>query len=512
LIEFAQKACCARAGVIKLPPILIPGVDVMEPASKPKPDRSAIPEVVAFPFRSVDKALSLIPLALLVYMVARYAVDVPFLDQWELVPVLDRMYCGTLTFHDLWVQHNEHRIFFPRIIMLLLARLTHWNIRCELALNILFAVGIFVIFAHQIKITCRKQALPGLPWTLPAVSLIIFSVSQYQNWLWGWQLPMFLNLLVVVGGIVLLANEPFRWSKFTAAIGLGIVATYSFGNGTLFWPVGLMILFLLKTRTGEKRRASIIWTLIGALTVGNYFYHYQKPEGYPLLDPVLNVPGEYVAYVFKYIGHICTPDLPSNVPLQGLIACAIGLAGIMATGWTAWILYRRKIAGLDILLPYFGLSLYSLGSALVTGIGRVYLGSNEALASRYCTMATPLWVSLIVFIILLYNRREIVAGAEAADRGSSGCQTIAGWLFLGVVLLLLLGSICAIAGARGLSQKQTRGRNCLLNLAANPQAKIDYTGLADLYPWPQIIVARYPILVQNHLSTFRTQTISTNTN
>jgi hypothetical protein len=290
------------------------------------------------------------------------------------------------------------------------------------------------------------------------------------------------------------------------------VATYSFGNGTLFWPVGLIILFLLKTGAGEKRRASIIWTLIGALTVGNYFYRYQKPEGYPLLDPVLNTPWEYVAYVFKYIGHIGTPDLQSNVSLQGLIAYVSGLAAIMAAGWTAWTLHRRKIAGVDTLLPYLGLSLYSLGSALVTGIGRVNFGSNEALASRYCTMATPLWVSLIVLLILLYNRGEIVAGSKAAGRGSGDCQMIAGWLFPGAVFLLLLGSICAIAGARDLSQKQTRGRNCLLNLAANPQAKIDYTGLADLYPWPQIIVARYPILVQNHLSTFRTQTISTNAN
>jgi hypothetical protein len=309
-----------------------------------------------------------------------------------------------------------------------------------------------------------------------------------------------------------LANEPFRWSKFAAAIGLGIVATYSFGDGTLFWPVGLMILLLLKTGTGEKRRACIIWTLIGALTLGNYFYGYQKPEGYPLLDPVLNMPWEYVAYVFKYIGHICTPDAHRNVSLAGLIASAAGLAGIVATGWAAGTLYRRKIARLDTLLPYFGLSLYSLGSALATGIGRVNFGSNEALASRYCTMATPLWVSLMVLLVLLHNRGKIVVGAKTADRGFSDGRTIAGWLFLGAVFLLFLSSICAIAGARDLSQKQTRGRNCLLNLAANPQAKIDYAGLADLYPWPQIIVARYPILVQNHLSTFRTRAISTNAN
>src|SRR5262245_62975011 len=81
--------------------------------------------------------LAFIPLAYLIVMVATYSVDVPFADQWALVPLLEKSYRGTLTLRDLWSQHNEHRLLFPRMIMLVLARLSGWNLRYELAVNIL---------------------------------------------------------------------------------------------------------------------------------------------------------------------------------------------------------------------------------------------------------------------------------------------------------------------------------------------------------------------------------------
>ena len=344
--------------------------------TKTRPDQPEIPPLFVFFSRYGDKILALVPLAFLIWVVAQYAVAVPYLDQWELVPLLDKTYHGDLTFHDLWAQHNEHRLVFPQSIMLLLARLTRWNIHYELAVNIILALGIFAVFIHQVKITGRKLAVARLPWAIPAVSLIVFSVSQYQNWLWGWQLQMFLNLLAVAGGIVLLANDTFRWWKFAAAALLGIVATYSFANGALIWPIGLLLLLLVPTGAGKRRAATAGWILIGALTLGTYFYHYQKPENHPSLSLIFKMPVEYAVYVFKYLGSICAQYLGSDASSDGAFAFVFGLAGTVATGWAGWTLLRKKIADPGTLLPYFGLSLYSVGSALVTGVGRLGFGSN----------------------------------------------------------------------------------------------------------------------------------------
>jgi hypothetical protein len=319
---------------------------------------------------------------------------------------------------------------------------------------------------------------------------------------------MFLNLLAVAGGIVLLANDTFRWWKFAAAALLGIVATYSFANGALIWPIGLMLLFLIKTGTRERRAGIFGWILIGALTLGTYFYHYQKPEEHPPLGLIFKMPVEYAVYVFKYLGTICAEGLGGDVSADGDFALIFGLAGTVATGWAGWTLLRKKIADPGTLLPYFGLSLYSVGSALVTGVGRLGFGSNQALASRYCTMVTPLWVSLVVFLILLRTGGDRATNADPAQKKRHGrpapldYRQIAGWLLLTAITMLVLGSTCATDGAKFLSQVQTSGRNCLLNVAANPASETDYQGLRAIYPRPAVVMERYPILVKHRLSVF----------
>ncbi len=475
------------------------------------PEKSKKLPFAEFLSRHGAEILALIPLAFLIWVVAQYAVAVPFLDQWELVPLLEKTYHGELTLHDLWAQHNEHRIFFPQIIMLLLARLTHWNIHYELAVTLILAVGIFTILIYQVKITGRKPGMAGLHWAIPAISLIVFSISQYQNWLWGWQLQMLLNMLTAVGGILLLAVETFSWRRFAAAAFLGMVATYSFANGTLFWPIGLVILFVVTAGKRQKPPAMITWLAVSVLTLWSYLYHYQKPEEHPSLNLIFKMPFEYASFVLKYIGGICAQCVGGSTSTDSGFALVFGLAAILAMSWTSWMLVRKKIADFKTLLPYFGISLYSFGSALMTGVGRVGFGSNQAMYSRYCTTEVPLWVSLVVFLILLRTGGDRTMNADSAPKNryeSSaplGCRQVSGWLLLSAITMLVLGSVCATDGAKALSQIQTIGRKSLLNLATNPASETDYRGLRFIYPRPTVVVERYPVLVKHRLSVFRNQ-------
>src|SRR3954469_12330383 len=90
-----------------------------------------------------------VPPIYLTWVVLTQTVDVPFADQWTLVSVLDHFYAGTLSFHDLWSQHNEHRLLFPRLIMLGLAIASGWNTHYEMLTNILLATAIGGTFVYQ---------------------------------------------------------------------------------------------------------------------------------------------------------------------------------------------------------------------------------------------------------------------------------------------------------------------------------------------------------------------------
>jgi len=129
--------------------------------------------------------VALVPIVCLIASVAIYKVDVPHWDQWCLVPYLDKYFSGTLTLRDLWAQHNEHRLLFPRIIMILLAAYTGWNISYELAVNILLAVGIFGTLAYYIKKLETQIDNFSAALAIPIVSVVVFSLSQWGKLVMG---------------------------------------------------------------------------------------------------------------------------------------------------------------------------------------------------------------------------------------------------------------------------------------------------------------------------------------
>jgi hypothetical protein len=78
--------------------------------------------------------LILLPAALGFLYVYLFGVNVVFGDQWFIVPLFDKLFAGELTISDLFAQHLEHRMFFPRIAMLLLGVATEYNNRAEMYL------------------------------------------------------------------------------------------------------------------------------------------------------------------------------------------------------------------------------------------------------------------------------------------------------------------------------------------------------------------------------------------
>src|SRR5215468_5425056 len=76
--------------------------------------------------------LILAPPFLIGILIFKYGVDSPVMDEWDgTAPLFEKMADGSLRFGDFFAQHNEHRIFFPRLIFFALGRLTHWDVRAE---------------------------------------------------------------------------------------------------------------------------------------------------------------------------------------------------------------------------------------------------------------------------------------------------------------------------------------------------------------------------------------------
>ena len=244
------------------------------------------------------------PFLLLCVFLRGVASDIPWADEWGFVSLLEKWYAGALTLADLFGQLNEHRPFFPRLIELPLAAMTHWNLRYVVALNALLGAGICAILFRQI----RKLELffgEAFDATYFLVAIFAFSFAQCDNWIFD-NVPLLLCVFSCLAGIFLLCAPTLSPAKLLGAAAAGVVATWSFANGMLFWAVGAAILIL---RPADPRKKTVLaaWAAISALMIAGYFYGYRKPAGHPSPFFVLHHPFKAAGYFAAFLGNTLLP-------------------------------------------------------------------------------------------------------------------------------------------------------------------------------------------------------------
>jgi len=396
-------------------------------------------------------------LCLVVY-VARYCVDVPYLDQWELVPYLESFRAGTLTIPDLFAPHNEHRIALPRIIMLLLAQSTDWDTRAELACNVLFATLLLIV-----AIRAARPALADARHVnafLLCAALTVFSLSQWQNWFLGWQLQIFLALLLVFSALSLLTvqNNRLAWLAVPCALG----ATFSFANGILVWPLGLWLILRGHTRAPGF---VVAWCLLALLSLGVVL---GTPDGttHPAAHDrnILESAWAFFGYFLRFLGQ---PLAPWSGPLAAVV-------GGLGFGLFLWMLPKCQTSARRL---WLAIAAFSVATALLTAWARQGYGVEQAMSSRYITLASPLWLALVV----------LIGNARPYPR----------WCMLGAVSLLV--GIGSVHGAYIWSLRYPAyeaARLALINDGPDEQ-------LRPLYPVLETLRVRRVFLLQERMSVFR---------
>lgn len=329
--------------------------------------------------------LVLMPPFSIAYLVHHYGLAVPYWDQWELVPLLNKMHTSELSFSDIWTHHNEHRIFFPKLIMLTLAFLTDWNIRYELYTNLIFAgLTLFILCILLQQTFGKHNSIPI--WLFIIFSFLVFSPAQWENWSWGWQIQIFMSVLFTVVAVWSTIRWPWQLKGMLIAIVAAVIASYSFNTGLITWIVIGMLFLVQKER---KLKYIALWTTVFAVTTTLYYSGYTKPAHHPSLLFFMNHPYDFIRYVLAYIGAplgFGKKDISIIIGLLSVIILSVGTIHIK----------RSSNEEFNRLLPWLTLALYAFLSAAATGVGRTGFGVGQALSSRYTTISTLFIISVSV--------------------------------------------------------------------------------------------------------------------
>lgn len=350
-------------------------------------------------------ALALAPFVYLAADLALATVDLPLWDSWELVPLLRKDAAGAVGWADIWAQHNQHRLVFPRLVLLGLARASGWSVGWEIAFQVAQASLAFLALARAARaFLAPLDPSPGgaADLALPALSLLVFSQTQWENWVCGWQIQIWMSTAAATAGLLLLTWPSSGPRRLAAAVALGVVATYSFGTGTLFWPVGFVA--LLGTRTPERpvlpRLAA--FSLAALATLGAYALGFERsPDPGGRIGAAWDVPTLLLCF-FKYLGAAVVSRDQGGAVAVGALALAL-LAAL------PWLLVRRRGVPLAHVVPFVATGTLAVLAGALVSLGRAGFGSKMGMESRYVTLSTPLWCSLVVLLLALVR-------APAPDR------------------------------------------------------------------------------------------------
>lgn len=419
----------------------------------------------------------------------------PFNDQWANVYWWrEAPKSGWLSY--MFSQHNEHRIFFPRLVFL-----ADWKwFQGRDGLNIVvigliqLAGGAFFLKAGQ----PRRAGALGLLGLAVALGLI-FSLMQWENLFWGFQVQFVGVYAAAAWGLYLFcagAGEPgnVRWGLLAGAMALLVLATFNMANGV--FAGAAMVAVGLVTR---RSRAAILTAAVSTIVLLAIYLHGYHPVSYhspPSL--ALRHPGRYVTYVAAYLGNIWAPGRPAPAALLGLMGGASVLAMLLVL--------LRSGARDPARSALLGVALFVGLSAAVTSLGRLIFGVEQALASRYMTPTAYFWAAQLLFWTLTAERsiadgvtlhRSPAAWTITVQRNRAALAQ-AGLLVVLSLFLVRLIELQRLGDAQLLATRQ----GIQLASSAIVGGIDDDDALKGIYPDPKFIRDLLPFIRQTHVTDF----------
>lgn len=330
-------------------------------------------------------------IATLLY-VRLYGVDVFYADEWDLVPLLRESSRGTLGITDLLAHHNGHVYLFPWSLMLLLGRLTGYDtvplMYLVVACLLVTSLAVFHAYARSVG-RSPLACLVFLP-----VPLLLFSLRQHENLLWGNQITFaFAQSLSVFALYLLFATTEGRRRKlaFPAAALCATVASCSAAPGLLAWPAGLVLLMI--SPAGIKpvsRLYAGAWGLLGAAVWIAYLAGSGGTEPQPF--SAFGHPAAWAEYLITlsggslFWGEDAVLTVGTLLVLLAAAALALALAFGKA-GENAFWISLGVFSLLSLALIAAGRSGFGEEAFAQAGVSRYAIFSIPGVVALYCLLA-----------------------------------------------------------------------------------------------------------------------------
>lgn len=332
--------------------------------------------------------------------ILRYAVGIPFWDQWDFVRALRRIEHGELSWARLlFASQGEHQIGMQVLLSAAAWRLTGMYMPAVMVANWATAV-LFCLLAFAVT----RRALPPasvIPWlVLGAASFFVFNPAAYQVWLWGLPLVHLLVPLLFLAGVFAAQSRLPDGFKIAAAAAAAMTASFILASGLLLWAMLPPVLWRYAApRLFRRERAAA--ALFGIALIASLAPYALASHASPAPTDGPSGPEVMARFFLAYTGNLvalATGHLP-------LAWAQLAGAGLLLFFALAGALAARELRGKpqwNALLVWGMVGGYSVLAGVLVTLGRHRFGVPYAVeSSRYVLASSFLPVACVAVGCLL---------------------------------------------------------------------------------------------------------------
>lgn len=206
----------------------------------------------------------LVVLGLKLAVIAVTQAPFPFWDEWNgevwmlYVPFAN----GSLSWREMFMGHNEHRIFFTRAVNLgLLMADGQWPVRVQMVVNAILHAGIGLGLGLVLWKNCGRRYLG---WIVLLILLVFGMPFAWENTAWGFQSQFYFMVGFSLLTLWLLGFHRPLSARWFMGLAAALCALFSLASGMLVLGAvaGLMILRMVRER-GAWKQSLITLAAIG---------------------------------------------------------------------------------------------------------------------------------------------------------------------------------------------------------------------------------------------------------
>lgn len=428
--------------------------------------------------RAILLLLLIIPIAIVLLYIFLFGRTVLFMDEWIMVPTIDQFLNGNIPWQDFFTPQNEHLMFFPKLAIVGIALMTGFNTVAEMY----FSWLILIIISILIFTMCVRYfgwSVDTLVSFIP-IAWLLWSLRQFENFLFGFQINYFLCVLGFVISVVLIDRSKDFDLSFLGALGGAVITSFTILNGLLVWPIGIIQIIL----QGKGKKMLLAWGLCTVSINSIYFLNWKGSGNMPSLSFFTNDPATVMKYFLAFLGSPISSGSWADIII--LYSILVGIFVLVST--IAGIALTVKYHLVKENSPWLVLLLFSFGTALMTTIGRSGLGIAQALSSRYVTFTIPGIIGLYFLYVTLYRNKDSILFHS-------------GWMLKGITCIILFGVFLGMIEGMAMGMKIASDHDKMTCTLLNYRSASDHA-LSALYPDPYFIREMAGVLEHRHLNVF----------